>query len=122
MPTLEELQERAAQVKERAAKKKPLEREVEGPVKDYARSKRFYVRKFKSVNNRAVPDDIFSTPEGVVFFIEFKRPGKKATPDQADEHKIMRAHGLKVHVIDNVAEGKRLIDEYANGPDADPFA
>lgn len=114
MPTLEQLEARAAKAKKKAATKVPLESDVEKPVKDYARSKGFYVRKFKSANNRSVPDDIFSTPKGVVFFIEFKRPGKVATPAQADEHKYMQKHRLRVHVIDNVQDGKTLIDDYSD--------
>lgn len=112
MPTLEQLEARAAKAKSKAAKKKPLEKDVEGPVKDYARSKKFYVRKFKSEQNRSVPDDIFATPKGVVFFVEFKRPGKKATPAQEDEHEFMRKSNLHVHVIDNLEAGKALIDQY----------
>jgi hypothetical protein len=112
MVSLDKLQQRDVAAKEKRAKKKPLEKDVEGPVKDYARSKKFYVRKFKSENNRSVPDDIFATPKGTVFFVEFKRPGKKATPAQHDEHEFMRKSNLQVHVIDNVEAGKALIDQY----------
>lgn len=112
MVSIDKLEKRDAAAKAKRAKKPVLEKEVEGPVKDYARAKGLYVRKFQSENNRSVPDDIFGTPKGVVFFIEFKRPGKKPTPAQADEHELMRKKNLKVHVIDNVQEGKALIDQY----------
>lgn len=112
MATIEELEARAAKIKEKAAKKPLLERQIEGPVKAYARSKKMYVRKFVSVNNRSVPDNIFSTPKGTVFFIEFKKPGGKPTKAQEEEHREMRACRMKVHVIDNVAAGKTLIDDY----------
>lgn len=112
MPNIHQLKARAAKAKQKAASKKPLEKDVEGPVKDYARGKKFYVRKFKSENNRSVPDDLFATPNGTVFFIEFKRPGKKATPAQQDEHEFMQRNKLRVHVIDNVEAGKVLIDDY----------
>lgn len=112
MPTLEQLEARAAKAKLKKTNRVPLESEVEGPVKDYAKSKRFWVRKFKSQNNRSVPDDVFSTPLGtVIFFIEFKRPGKVPTPAQEDEHRLMRAHNIKVFVVDNVPAGKAVIDE-----------
>ncbi len=112
MVSIEKLQQRDAAAKAKRAKKVPLEKDVEGPVKDYARSKGFYVRKFKSDNNRSVPDDIFASPRGMVFFIEFKRPGKKATPAQEDEHQFMRERHLDVHVVDNVEDGKRIVDSY----------
>jgi hypothetical protein len=111
MPTLEQLKARDAKAKAKAAKKVPLEKDVEGPVKDYARSHKCWVRKFKSENNRSVPDDIFSTPKGKVFFIEFKRPGKTATEAQQDEHDMMRERGLTVFVVDNVELGKRVVDD-----------
>ena len=111
MVSLAALQAREAKAKRAKANKTPLEREVEKPVKDYARSKGFYVRKFKSQNNRSVPDDIFATPIGRVFFVEFKRPKKEPTPAQLDEHDIMRKNNLDVYVIDNVEAGKRLIDK-----------
>ncbi|MBT9159031.1 MAG: hypothetical protein DDT26_00280 [Dehalococcoidia bacterium] len=114
MPTLQKLQEAEAKAKAKKLKAVPLERAVEKPVKDYARSRGFYVRKFKSANNRSVPDGIFATPFGVVFFIEFKRPGKRATPAQADEHAFMRQRKLTVYVVDNVTDGKKIIDTYAS--------
>lgn len=108
MPTLEELQRRAQR-----AKAKPgvvRERDVEGKVKDYARKRGLWVRKFKSQNNMGVPDDIFATANGTVFFIEFKAPGKPCRPTQIEEHRVMREHSLRVYVIDNVGEGCALID------------
>lgn len=114
MTMLEKLESRAAKLKAKAANKPVLEKDIEGPVKKYASAKGFYVRKFKSPANRSVPDDIFATPKGTVFFIEFKRPGKAATKAQQDEHDYMRARGLKVYVIDNVEKGKVLIDDYAD--------
>lgn len=112
MPTLQQLQARAKASAEKRAKRKPLEKEVEGPVKKYAKSLGFWARKFKSEGNRSVPDDVFATPHGQVFFVEFKRPGGKPTPAQEDEHKEMRKNKIKVHVIDNIEDGKALIDAY----------
>jgi hypothetical protein len=80
----------------------------------YAKSLGFYVRKFVSPANRSVPDRLFISPSGVVFFIEFKRKGKKPTEDQAREHKEIQAHSVAVHVIDNVEDGKTLIGSYCN--------
>lgn len=111
MPTLEQLKARAAKVEQKKARKPMLESEVEKKVGDYAKSRGCFHRKFKSQNNRSVPDRLFCTPKGQVFFVEFKRPGKEPTPAQADEHDIMRRHRMKVHVIDNIPDGKTLIDD-----------
>lgn len=77
-----------------------LEKDIQGPSVKKARSKGWWARKFSSApGNTAVPDYIFAK-NGTVFFVEFKRPGGKPTPKQLDEHKVMRAAGLWVYVID----------------------
>ena len=58
----------------------------------------------------AVPDRMFVAPSGKVFFIEFKASGKKPTLPQTREHQRVRDHGVLVLVVDNVDEGKGVID------------
>lgn len=87
-----------------------LERDIEKRVTDYATKKGFWSRKFTSPQRRGVPDRVFARC-GQVFWIEFKAAGKKPTPLQESEIAKMRAVGLTVHVIDDVAKGKALIDE-----------
>lgn len=90
-----------------------LESEVEGKVKRYAKSKGVIVDKFTSPSKRSVPDDIFTfPPNGWVVFFEFKKPGAKPTPKQEEDHAKRRAVGAHVHVVDNVEEGKRIVDHY----------
>lgn len=109
--TLAELQKRAAKavVAKQKAKDNPRENKIESEVKDYARSRGWWVRKFKSPGNRSAPDDIFGQ-NGRVFWIEFKRKDKPPTADQALEHEEMRKKGLTVYVVDNIEDGKRIID------------
>ncbi len=93
---------------------KVLEKDVEGPVVRYARSKGLKAEKFTSPAKRSVPDDIFTIPNlkytPLVFFIEFKAPGKKPTPKQQLDHDSRRAMGQLVYVIDNATTGKQLVD------------
>ena len=49
---------------------------------------------------------------GTIIFIEFKRPGEKATAAQKKEHRKLRARGFEVYVIDNVEDAKRVLDEF----------
>ena len=87
-----------------------LEKEIEKKVCDYAKSKGCLVYKFVSPAHRGVPDRMFITPKGRVFFIEFKAPGKK--PTQLQEHemgKINSAGGCAVWV-DNVVGAKFHVD------------
>jgi hypothetical protein len=110
MLSLEELKARAVKAAEKEANRNPLESEIEKPVKQYARDNGFWVRKFVSKAHRSVPDDVLAKKGVPAFFIEFKRKGEKPTKAQQDEHKEMREAGLAVYVIDNVKDGKALID------------
>jgi len=86
----------------------PLESSVEGDAIDYAEKQGWWVAKFVSPGRRGVPDRIFIR-DGRVLFIEFKRPGKTAEPQQKKRHREMREHGAEVHVIDNLADAYELL-------------
>ncbi len=88
------------------------ESKIEKAVCTYAKKKGFYVRKFVSTSHRGVPDQLFISPNGVTFFIEFKAPNKKPTAMQLDEHRQIERCNVVVHVVDDVEEGKRVIDYY----------
>ena len=92
----------------------PLESKIERTVCKYARDKGFYVRKFVSPANRSVPDDLFINPHGYIFFIEFKRLGKKPTPAQLHEHTLIKNNKADVYIIDNIEAGKALINKLEN--------
>lgn len=87
----------------------PLEKDIERKVCDYAKSLGILVYKFTSPSRRSVPDRMFITPTGMVFFIEFKRKGEKPTPSQQVEIEKIRKNGIKVFVIDNVEMGRELM-------------
>lgn len=86
-----------------------LEKDIEKKVCDYAREKGFLAYKFTSPQRAAVPDRLFIR-NGMVFFIEFKRGGQKPTPAQHREHMRLTEQGMRVYVIDNVDDGKALVD------------
>lgn len=90
-----------------------LEKVIEGKVNSYAQSKGFLVYKFTSPARRAVPDRIYISPKGTVVFVEFKREGQKPTPPQEREHHRLRMQNIQVFVIDNVEDGKAMVDAIA---------
>lgn len=94
-------------------KKTVYESDIEGTVRLYAKSKGWYVRKFKSPNQRSVPDRIMISPAGQVLFVEFKAPRKTATENQERELQRLRDVKQLTYVIDNVADGKALVDEWS---------
>jgi hypothetical protein len=87
-----------------------LEKEIESRVCEYARSKGVLAYKFTSPARAAVPDRLFIGQDGHVWFCEFKRGGQKPTPAQEREHTKLRTQKVNVFVIDNVIEGKMMID------------
>lgn len=87
----------------------PLEKDIERKVCDYAKSLGILVYKFTSPSRRSVPDRIFFTPRGHVFLIEFKRKDQKPTPAQEVEISKLRKNGIRVHIVDDVAEGKFVV-------------
>lgn len=81
------------------------EADIQSRCVEFARRLGAWARKFSSPANRSVPDYIFCWA-GLVWFVEFKRKGKPPTPQQADEHKAIRAAGGVVWVIDDIEEFK----------------
>lgn len=87
-----------------------LEKDIEDRVCRYARDKGVLAYKFTSPNRAAVPDRLFIAPGGRVWFCEFKRGGQKPTAPQEREHNRLRIQGCTVFVIDNVEDGKMMVD------------
>lgn len=97
----------------------PLERDIEKRVCDYAKSLGMLVYKFTSPSRRSVPDRMFITKTGTVFFIEFKRAGAKPTPAQEVEIKKIRSTGVSCFLVDTVDYGKKIVgvQHYGLGKD-----
>jgi hypothetical protein len=92
----------------RTPTRKLLERDIQSTCVRWMRARGWWARKFASPANRSVPDYIFGK-DGFTLFIEFKAPGKKVTEAQQDEHNLMLAARLAVHVIDNIQAFKDLV-------------
>jgi hypothetical protein len=88
------------------------EAKIEKAVVDYARGKGCYVRKFKSPGQRAAPDRIFITPEGVVFFIEFKAEGEEPTALQYREMDLIEKNHVFAEWVDDIKQGKAWVDHF----------
>jgi len=88
-----------------------LEKEIEKKVSDYAVSKGCLSYKFTSPNRRSVPDRIFISPTGYMWFCEFKREGKVPTPAQEREISKLRNQGCPVCVVDNVDSGMEMVTD-----------
>lgn len=102
----------------RAKYYKQSEADIEGKAYDFAKKLGCWHAKFKSANNRGVPDRIFITPDGAVFFIEFKAPRKKASKQQRLVIDDMIDNHAKVFVTNDLDEAKRIIEDMVTFGDA----
>ena len=87
-----------------------LEKQSERYLVDRVKALGGVAYKFTSPARAAVPDRLFIAPDGRVWFCEFKREGAKPTPAQEREHTRLREQKVNVFVVDNVIEGKNMID------------
>ena len=88
-----------------------LERDIEDAVCKHARKQyKMLTLKFTSPQRRNVPDRIFLGFNGLMFFIEFKAPGKTPSDGQAREINRIEGRGHRVYVCDDIEEGKDIID------------
>ena len=88
------------------------EAQIERKICDHAQKLGLLQYKFTSPGRAGVPDRLLIAPDGTVFMIEFKTPTGRLSALQINEHRRLSEHNITVHVVDNVAEGKRIIDEH----------
>ena len=89
-----------------------LESKIERTVAAYAKSKGYIAEKFSSRYKRGLPDHVFIIPGGECIWVEFKASGKKPTIKQTLVINKFINQGCLVFVIDNIEDGKNLIDKY----------
>lgn len=86
------------------------EAKIEEAVCAFAESLGWTVRKYVTPGHKGAPDRILRR-SGTVFWIEFKGPHGVLSALQDREIERIRRDGFKVFVIDNIDEGKRIIQE-----------
>ena len=92
--------------------------DVEKPGVKFAESRGWYVYKGSSPGNTGIHDQVHHK-EIVTFYIEYKAPGKKASPKQRDFAKKLKAAGIVCRCIDNVPDARQFIKSMtliADGP------
>jgi hypothetical protein len=86
-----------------------LEKQIESKVVKKAKELGFLTYKFSSPSNRGVPDRIFISPHGEVFFIEFKSAKGKLSQLQKKVIKDITIRDVDVFVVDHVEDGLEII-------------
>lgn len=85
------------------------ESEVEKEIRQYAKATGWWVAKFVSPGTRGVPDRVF-IKNGIVFWLEVKRPGETPSAQQYLRMKEMKKYGAIVAWVDSFAKAKEWLD------------
>lgn len=73
-----------------------------------AKQHRCLVRKLKWGCRNGAPDRLLIFPDGRLYFVELKSPGKKPDAHQLREHARLMGYGQRVYTLDS----KPLIDAF----------
>ena len=85
------------------------EKQIESKIVKKAKELGFLTYKFSSPSNRGVPDRMFISPHGEVFFIEFKSAKGKLTKLQEKVIKDIGEYGVGVFIINSVEVGLQIL-------------
>ena len=81
-------------------KKKTTIEEIEIYLRKKCTDKCWTCKKFSGPKKKGIPDCIITAPDGMVFYVEMKVPGTKATPLQRNDT-LSASHGIHVFVVDS---------------------
>ncbi len=87
------------------------EKDIEKYLKDEIKKVGGIAYKFVSPGNAGVPDRLVLFPDGLMFFIELKAPGKKTRKIQDVQIDRIRRLGFKVEILDS----KNKVDYFVKG-------
>ena len=88
------------------------ESQIERKICEHAKLWGCIPYKFTSPGRAGVPDRAILLPDANVIFMEVKTPTGIVSALQKNEHRLIRACGHTVYVVDSVEEGKKIIDEH----------
>ena len=83
---------------------------IEDHFCDYAKSKGCQAYKLIFLNRKGFPDRTVLCPDGICFFIEFKRKNKPRTPIQTKVRKILMDLGFQYFTCDEIGQAEKHLD------------
>ena len=86
------------------------EADIENDFCKYAKKKSCFALKLIYLNKKGFPDRTVLCPGGRVFFIEFKRKGKKQSQAQKITEDILKSFGFKYYVCDKKGQAEALLN------------
>lgn len=84
---------------------------IEGANCLYAESRGWTVLKLDGGGSNGKPDRVYLRA-GVTMFIEYKRKGEHLKPLQEYWRRVLIGQGFDHHVVDNLEDGKIVVDSY----------
>lgn len=90
-----------------------LEKTIEAKITKRAKELQFLTYKFVSVAHRGMPDRLFITPIGEIFFIEFKSIKGRISALQRHEINNLESYNINVHIVRDVEYGLAILDFYS---------
>lgn len=97
----------------RLSKRKEIkEVDIESPFCKYAKRKQCHALKLVFLNKKGFPDRTVICPGARVFFIEFKRKGKKQSPAQKLVQKLLERLGFEYYVCDKKGQAENILDDF----------
>lgn len=88
-----------------------IEKQIENKVKAAVKKNGGIALKLVCPSFAGMPDRLILLPDGHIGFAELKAPGKKPRPLQLSRHRLLRALGFAVYVIDDPEQIGGMIDE-----------
>jgi hypothetical protein len=92
-----------------------LEKDIEKTLVTWAKGHGWLALKFTPFGDRGWPDRIF-IKNGTHVWLEIKRKGEKLEPLQLYRRTQLMKHGAIIHWTDDLAEAKRLLEQYDKRP------
>lgn len=91
------------------------EKQIELKLVTETRKKGGLAVKFVSPSFSGMPDRLVLLPHGKMAFVEVKAPGKKPRVLQEKRHRMLRALGFQVFVLDDASAIPGLLKKIAEG-------
>ena len=87
------------------------EHQIENYLCTQVKDKGGLALKLNSTSMAGLPDRLVLFPDGFIYFVELKAPGKKPRPLQAAVHRRLKSLGFMVSVIDSKQQVNEFIEK-----------
>lgn len=97
--------------RKKRASEKDEQLDIEAPFVRYAKRNGCQALKLIILRKRGFPDRTVLCPGGCIFFVEFKRKGKKPNPLQKKVRAMLEELGFNYYVCDEPGQAEMILEE-----------